>query len=90
MRTTIDRAGRLVVPKALRREARLLPGSEVEIRLVQGGRIEIEPAPAQVRLERRGGLLVAVLPEPAVPLSLEDANAITAELRERGADPAGS
>ena len=90
MRTTIDRAGRLVVPKALRRAARLLPGSEVEVRLADGGRIEIEPAPAQVRLEKRGGLLVAVLREPGERLTLEDVNALTAELRERGADPDGA
>lgn len=90
MRTTIDAAGRLVVPKALRRAARLLPGSEVEVRLADGGRIEIEPAPARVRLERRGGLLVAVLLEPAENLRLEEVNAVTADLRERGTDPAGA
>lgn len=90
MRTTIDRAGRLVVPKALRLAARLLPGSEVEVRLAEGGRIEIEPAPAQVRLEKRGSLVVAVLREPGESLSLEDVNALTAELRERGTDSDGA
>ncbi|HJS57601.1 MAG TPA: AbrB/MazE/SpoVT family DNA-binding domain-containing protein [Vicinamibacteria bacterium] len=89
MRTTIDRAGRLVVPKALRRAARLLPGSEVEVRLAQGGRIEIEPVPAPVRLEKRGGLLVAVLRERSETLTLEEVNAVTAALREPGADSDG-
>ena len=47
-----------MVPRALRREARLAPGTEVELRLVDG-RIEIEPSPTPVKLVRRGGLLVA-------------------------------
>ncbi len=65
MRTTIDRAGRIVVPKALRRAAGLEAGSEVEIRATDG-RIEMEPAPLDVRLERKGGVVVAV-PARAVP-----------------------
>ncbi|NGZ09723.1 MAG: hypothetical protein CV088_10105 [Nitrospira sp. LK70] len=32
MKTTIDSAGRLVIPKALRREAGPQPGSTLEIR----------------------------------------------------------
>jgi AbrB family looped-hinge helix DNA binding protein len=89
MKTTIDAAGRLVVPKALRRAARLLPGSEVELRLSGDGRIEIEPAAARVRLEKRGGLLVAVPAEGAASLRLDEANAVTAELRERRTSPEG-
>ena len=46
MRTTIDGAGRLVVPKAIRDACGLEPGSDVEIRAVEG-RVEIEPAPAR-------------------------------------------
>ena len=59
MKTTIDNAGRLVIPKEIRREARLVAGAPLEVRW-RNGRIEIEPAPASVRLERRGRLLVAV------------------------------
>lgn len=59
MKTTIDQAGRLVIPKEIRREARLAAGAPLEIRW-RDGRIEIEPAPARVRLQRRGRLLVAV------------------------------
>jgi len=59
MKTTMDRAGRLVIPKEIRREARLAPGAPLEVRW-RDGRIEIEPAPAAVRLQRRGRLLVAV------------------------------
>ena len=53
MKTTIDAAGRVVVPKALRRAIGLQPGSEVEMR-VSDGRIEMEPAPLDVRMERTG------------------------------------
>lgn len=59
MKTTMDSAGRLVIPKEIRREARLAPGTPLEVRW-RDGRIEIEPAPAPVRLQRRGRLLVAV------------------------------
>ena len=65
MKTTIDRAGRIVVPKALRRALGLQPGSEIELRAADG-LIEMEPLPLEVRMERRGGLLVAV-PKTAVP-----------------------
>jgi len=59
MKTTMDSAGRLVIPKEIRREARLAPGVPLEVRW-RDGRIEIEPAPAAVRLQRKGRLLVAV------------------------------
>ena len=58
MKTSIDAAGRLVIPKEIRREAGLRPGTPLEIRW-EGGRIEIEPAPLPVKLVRRGRLLVA-------------------------------
>jgi AbrB family looped-hinge helix DNA binding protein len=59
MKTTMDRSGRLVIPKEIRREARLAPGVPLDVRW-RGGRIEIEPAPTPVTLQRRGRLLVAV------------------------------
>jgi len=59
MRTTIDKAGRLVVPKSVREAARLEPGTEVQLRVV-AGKVEIEPVPLDVKLERRGKLVVAV------------------------------
>jgi AbrB family looped-hinge helix DNA binding protein len=61
MRTTIDNAGRVVVPKSLRAALRLSGGDEVEITL-EGERIELVPAPRQVKL-RKGphGLLTSDL-----------------------------
>jgi AbrB family looped-hinge helix DNA binding protein len=84
MRTTIDAAGRLVIPQAIRREAGLRPGAEVDVRLVDG-RIEIELATAPVRLERRGRLVVAVVPEEVGPLSAEVVETTRAELRRERA-----
>lgn len=70
MRSTIDAAGRIVVPKAIRELAGLRPGTELEIRL-RDGTVEIEPAPREVRLVRRGKLLVAEPLAPGEPLDLE-------------------
>jgi AbrB family looped-hinge helix DNA binding protein len=57
--TTIDASGRLVLPKAVRAAAGLEPGMRLAI-TVSDGRIAIEPAPREVRMERRGRLMVAV------------------------------
>jgi len=54
-----------VVPKSIRDAAGIGPGSELQIR-VADGRIEIEPAPLEVRLVKRGSLTVAV-PRRSVP-----------------------
>lgn len=51
MRTTIDNAGRIVVPKDLRSALNLLGGDEVEIAL-DGERLTLIPAPRKVKLRR--------------------------------------
>ena len=58
MITTMDQAGRLVIPSEIRREAALQPGTPLEVRC-RDGVIEIEPQPLAVKLERKGRLLVA-------------------------------
>ncbi len=50
MRTTIDAAGRLVVPKPLREELGFAPGTELELDAVDG-RLEVA-VPSRVRVER--------------------------------------
>ncbi len=70
MRTTIDKAGRVVVPKAMRDELGLNGGSEVEVSLVDG-HIEIDVVPTPVRLERRDGHWVAVADREMPPLTVE-------------------
>jgi len=70
MRTTIDGAGRVVIPKELRNRLALVGGQELEIR-EREGRIEIEPAGAAMTLRVRGGGLVAVPDEQLPPLTDE-------------------
>ena len=63
MITTMDAAGRLVLPKAIRERAQLAPGVPLQVRVVDG-RVELEPAFATVAIEKRGGVWVA---SPAAP-----------------------
>ena len=71
MRTTIDLAGRIVVPKSLREALHLKAGQPLEIRLGDG-RIEIEVAPTPMALRKRGKDIFAV-PEVEMPkLTAED------------------
>lgn len=58
MITTMDAAGRLVIPSDIRRQAALEPGVPLDVRW-HDGVIEIEPQPLAVKLERKGHLLVA-------------------------------
>ena len=74
MITTMDAAGRLVIPREIRREAGLEPDTPLEVRW-RDGVIEIEPQPLSVTLEKRGRLLVAV-PRTKMP-------ALTTEVVER-------
>lgn len=60
MRTTIDGAGRVVIPKQLRQAASLVPGQELEI-VERDGRIEIEPVPSAMALIERDSFLAAEL-----------------------------
>jgi len=68
MRSTIDSAGRIVVPKAMRERLGLVGGREVDIR-EREGRLEIEPAPVEMKLVRRGRRLAAVPSRRLPPLT---------------------
>ena len=54
MRTTIDGAGRVVIPKAIRDAAGIAAGAELDVEL-RDGRIEIEPAATPMRVVTRAG-----------------------------------
>jgi AbrB family looped-hinge helix DNA binding protein len=71
MKITIDNAGRIVVPKALRDALHLSGGDEVEIEL-DGERLTLTPAPRKVKL-RRGphGILTSDL-QLNRPISAEE------------------
>ena len=80
METTIDKAGRLVVPKAVREASHLRPGTRVRFR-VRAGRIEIEPVPLDVSLEQRGSAVVAVPREGRAVLTSAEVDDTIANLR---------
>ncbi len=65
MKTTIDAAGRIVVPKALRQTLGLKPGQALDIR-AGDGRLEIEIAATPMQLKKRGKGVVAV-PDTKLP-----------------------
>jgi AbrB family looped-hinge helix DNA binding protein len=65
MKTTIDSAGRIVVPKSLRQALNLTPGQILEVRAADG-RLEIEISATPLTLQKRGKDVVAV-PESALP-----------------------
>jgi AbrB family looped-hinge helix DNA binding protein len=82
MRTTIDKAGRVVIPAAVRERAGLTPGAELEITEDETGiRLErIAPGPRLVKVGRR---LVA---RPTVPLEARpalDVGGVVEEERNR-------
>jgi len=70
MKTAIDRAGRIVVPKPLRQVLGLTPGQSLEIR-ASDGRLEIEIASTPMQLRKRGKGLVAVPDAKLPPLTAE-------------------
>ena len=86
MRTTIDHAGRLVIPKDIRRESGIKPGMPLEVRWEKGA-IAITPAPLEVKLQRKGRLLVAVPAKETSRLSADTVERTRNRLRkERSGD----
>lgn len=80
MKVTVDDAGRLVIPKALREAAGITPGAPLEIRF-RDGRLEIEPEPVAVELVEKEGLLVAVPRDSTTPLTADDVRATLDRVR---------
>jgi AbrB family looped-hinge helix DNA binding protein len=67
MRTTIDAAGRLVIPRAIREQVGVYGATEVEIQL-DGAAIRIEPATTGGIVEEDGRL---VIPSTGSPVTAE-------------------
>ena len=80
MKTTIDHAGRLVIPKDVRREAGLKPGMPLEVHW-ENGKIAITPTPLPVKLERKRRLLVAVPAKDTPRLSTDTVERTRKRLR---------
>ena len=82
MRTTIDKAGRVVIPAAVRERAGLAPGSELEITTDDTG-IRLERVAASPRLVRVGPRLVARPTAPRETRPKVDVAALVDEERNR-------
>jgi len=81
MESTIDRAGRIVIPKSIREAAGLRPGLSLKIEF-RDGKVEIEPQSPKIRLVRKRGMLIASIPG-APKLSVEVTNELIRKARDR-------
>lgn len=80
MLTTIDRAGRVVIPKPLRDRLRLTAGTQVDIVEVDGA-IEIRLPVQPVRVDRSGELPRLVAPAGTPALTVDDVRRLLDETR---------
>lgn len=80
MRVTIDRAGRIIVPKPVRDALGLVPGQELELEM-RDGRIELEIPATPMRLEQGAGGVVAVPLEPLPLLTAEEVRDVLEQTR---------
>ncbi|MCE9635504.1 MAG: AbrB/MazE/SpoVT family DNA-binding domain-containing protein [Planctomycetes bacterium] len=78
---TMDRSGRLVLPKAIRDEAGIRPGAPLRIR-VRDGHIEIEPQYEPIQSVERHGMQVMERTEPGEALTADQVRRTTRALRE--------
>jgi AbrB family looped-hinge helix DNA binding protein len=88
MKSTIDSAGRIVLPKAIREAANLEGGTEVDVRIA-GDHLEIEPIPADVSFVRKGDFVVAIPKRtPEKKLTVDVVEETRAQInREREGEP---
>ena len=82
MRTTIDKAGRVVIPAAVRAKVGLQPGAEIDV-IVEEGSIRLVRAVPRSKLVRVGKRLVARPRADARSLPPVDVAALIEEERNR-------
>ncbi len=83
--TTMDKSGRIVLPKEIREEARFQPGTDLRVTL-RDGRVEIEPEPVEIKVVRKGLVSVAVPVKPVPPLTHEMVQRLIEEDRQSRGD----
>ena len=76
-RVTLDRAGRVVLPKALRDEMRLSPGDVLDL-TVKGDEVTLRPRRSATPLQKERGVWVFRTGEP---LTAEEAEATLRTIR---------
>lgn len=82
MVTTIDKAGRVVIPAALRERLRLVPGTELDV-LVDGLDVRLVRRVEPPKLERVGGRLVVKPAETVGDQPTIDVAALIDEERDK-------
>jgi AbrB family looped-hinge helix DNA binding protein len=75
---TIDKAGRVVIPKAVRDEMRLDPGDSLEVE-ANGDTITLRPVRSATRLRKERGIWVY---RDGKPMTLEDTNRVLQDIRD--------
>jgi AbrB family looped-hinge helix DNA binding protein len=80
MKATIDAAGRVVIPKALRDALGFKAGQTLEVRAADG-RLEIEVSDTPMRLVKRGKGVVAVADSPLPKLTADEVREVLESLR---------
>lgn len=80
MHVSIDRAGRIVVPKALRDSLGFTEGVDLEL-FVEDGRLVVELRNPPKRLEKRGNSYVIVSDEPIGQMTPDDVRDVLESVR---------
>ncbi|MEO8024827.1 MAG: AbrB/MazE/SpoVT family DNA-binding domain-containing protein [Bryobacteraceae bacterium] len=86
MTSSIDKLGRIVIPKAIRDEAGWQSGTPLELRY-RFGVLEIaavSPEGDDARFEKRGTVWVAIPPQGAPPLDLKAVEGVLEGVAESG------
>lgn len=83
MRTTIDKAGRVVLPALVRRRAGLVAGTVLEVEIDDQGSVRLARTVPGPRLVRQGGRLLARPRIAAKKLPAVDVAALVEEERSR-------
>ena len=81
MSSTIDAGGRVLIPKGIRDQLRLTPGTLVEV-VLRDGAVVVMPAKSRMRLVKRGKGVVAE-PEQGCPPLTDEAVRETLEAGRR-------
>ena len=83
MKTTIDKAGRVVLPALVRRRAGFTPGAELDVQIDEEGSVRLVRTVLGPRLVRKAGRLIARPRVAASKLPDVDVAALVEEERSR-------
>ena len=82
MITTIDKAGRVVIPAAVRAKAGFRPGTQLEV-ILEGNEVRLMPAVPRPRLVQRGQRWIAAPTAAPDQLPQIDVAALVQQERDR-------